>query len=54
MLVIRNSPEENWSINPSIHDIFPMRFLGRTGGNGYSKQREGKTGENERGNQREG
>jgi len=29
-----------------------MRFLGRTGGNRCSKQREGRTGENEHGNQR--
>jgi len=34
MLVIRNSPEENWSITPSIHGIIPMRLLERTGGNG--------------------
>ena len=50
MLVVTNSPEENCSINPSIHDIFSIRFLGKTGGNGY---REGKTGENKHGNQRE-
>jgi len=54
ILVVKNSPEENWSINPSIHGIFPMRFLGRIGGNRYSKQREGRTKENKYSNQREG
>jgi len=29
-----------------------MRFLGRTGGNRYSKQREKRTGKNKHGNQR--
>jgi len=54
MLVVRNSPEENWSINLSIHSIFPMRFLGRIGGNRYSKQKEERTKENKHSNQREG
>jgi len=41
ILVVRNSPEENWSIKPSIHGIFPMRFLGRTGGTEVAnKERE--------------
>jgi len=53
ILVVRNSPEENYSINLSIHDIFHIRFLGKTGENGYSKQREGKTEENKCGTQRE-
>jgi len=49
---MRNSPEENWSIKQSIHGIFPMRFLGRTGENRCSKQREERTRKNEHGNQR--
>jgi len=42
MLVIRNSPEETWSIKPSIHGIFPMRFIGRTGGTNVATKERGR------------